>query len=192
MTAPAKKIDFDALYERYRALGEKVKAEIVGGEIRVSPRPRPRHTRAASVLGVRLGGSFNWDSDDGPGGWVILDEPELRFGDEIRCPDLAAWRLERYVEPEDNPIELVPDWICEVLSPTTARIDRTEKMPLYAGHGVDFFWIVDPANQTLEVFRREGEVWVVASTHGAGDMAQPEPFGEVPLDVGALFRVPGQ
>ncbi len=137
VTSAARDGDFDALYARYRALPSTTKAEIVAGQIRTLPRPRPRHVRAASVLGMRLGRAFSWDSDDGSGGWVILDEPELRLKDEVRASDLAGWRLERYDEPEDNPITLVPDWICEVLSPTTARFDRGEKMPLYAECGVE-------------------------------------------------------
>lgn len=191
MSRPATEDEFKALYARYRALGEGVRAEIVAGEIRTVPAPRPRHVRAASVLGIRLGGSHGFDSDDGPGGWVILLESELRFGDEIRIPDLAAWRVERYQEPEDNPIELVPDWICEILSPSTARSDRTEKMPLYARHGVAHLWIVDPAHRTLEVYRREGELWVVAGSFEGEDRVAAEPFLDPPLDLGVLWRVPG-
>lgn len=183
---------FARLYAQYRGLPEGTKAEIVAGELRVLPRPRPKHVRAASVLGIRLGRRFGWDCDEGPGGWVILDEPELRFSDEIRAPDLAGWRVERYEEPEDNPITLIPDWICEVLSPTTARADRAEKMPLYAEHGVDFLWIVDPLMKTLEVYRREGSMWVVSSTHGDADIVHAEPFGAEPLQLGALWRVPGK
>ena len=189
--AEARDDDFDALYARYAALPEGTKAEIVAGEIRVLPRPRPRHVRSASVLGARLLRSFGWDSDDGPGGWVILHEPELRLEDEIRAPDLAGWRLERYVEPEDNPITLVPDWVCEVLSPTTAKFDRSEKMPLYARCGVGHLWIVDPAMKTLEVYRSEGKGWVVVSSHGDDDQIAPEPFDAVPFDLGSLWRVPG-
>lgn len=191
MSDAAETEGFEALYARYRALPEGAKAEIVAGEIRTLPRPRPRHVRAASVLGIRLGGQFGWDADGGPGGWVILDEPELRLADEIRAPDVAGWRLERYVEPDDNPITLVPDWICEVLSPTTARSDRVEKMPLYAEQGVEWLWIVDPANKTLEIYRREGAMWVVRANHAADDIARLEPFDAVPFDVGALWRVPG-
>jgi Uma2 family endonuclease len=192
MVSHAPRSVFEALYERYRALPEGTKAEVVGGEIRVSPRPRPLHVRVASALGARLGRSFGWDSDTGPGGWVILDEPELRLGDEIRTPDLAGWRAERYDEPEDNPITLVPDWICEILSPTTARVDRAEKMPLYARHGVGHLWIVDPMGRTLEIYRRAGSQWVVVSSHGAEDQVQPEPFDSVPFDLGALWRLPAK
>ncbi len=183
---------FDGLYEEYQALPEGTKAEIVGGQVRVLPRPRPRHVRVSSTLGARLGRNFGWDSDTGPGGWVILDEPELRLGDEVRAPDLAGWRVERYEEPEENPITLVPDWICEVLSPTTARVDRAEKMPLYANHGVGHLWIVDPLAQTLEVYRREGTQWVVVASYGADDQVQSEPFDAIPFDLGVLWRLPGK
>ena len=191
MSDSARDDGFRALYARYRALPEGTRAEIVGGEIRVLPRPRPRHVRAASVLGARLLRKFGWDADDGPGGWVILDEPELRLEDEIRAPDLAGWRLERYQEPEDNPVTLVPDWVCEVLSATTAKFDRSEKMPLYARCGVSHLWTVDPAMRTLEIYRREGTVWAVVSSHGADDVVTPEPFDAVPFDLGTLWRVPG-
>ena len=182
---------FEDLYSEYRALPEGTKAEIVGGEVRVLPRPRPRHVRVSSTLGARLGRSFGWDSDTGPGGWVILDEPELRLGDEVRAPDLAGWRVERYEEPEENPITLVPDWICEVLSPTTARVDRAEKMPLYANHGVGHLWIVDPLAETLEVYRREATRWVVVASYGADDRVQPD-FDAVPFDLGVLWKLPGK
>ena len=191
MTDPRSKAPFDELYARYRELPEGTKAEIVAGDIRVLPRPRPRHVRASTRLGTRLGRAFDWDAGDGePGGWVILMEPELRLGDEVRAPDLAAWRVERYEEYEDNPITLVPDWICEVLSPTTARSDRAEKMPLYAEHGVEYLWIVDPGMKTLEVYRRERALWVVASTHGEDDQVRAVPFDAIELDLGALWRIP--
>lgn len=181
---------FERAYAEYKALPEGTKAEVVAGEVRVLPRPRPRHARAAGALGTRLGQTYGWDSDDGPGGWVLLPEPELRLGDQIRAPDLGGWRVERYVEPEDNPIELVPDWVCEILSPTTARADRTEKMPLYAEHGVAHLWIVDPVMKTLEVYRREGALWVVSSTHAGDDEVCAEPFGVRAIDLGALWRMP--
>jgi Uma2 family endonuclease len=190
VTESAPHSDFESLYSQYRALPEGTRAEIANGEVRVLPRPRPRHVRVASSLGARLSNVFGWDTQAGPGGWVILDEPELLFGEDVRCPDLAGWRVERYEEPEDNPITLVPDWICEVLSPSTARSDRVEKMPLFAEHGVGHLWLIDPIAETLEVYRREGSLWVVASTHGADPQARPEPFGALPLDLDSLFRTP--
>ncbi len=192
VTQARARVPFDEVYARYRELPEGTEAEIVAGEIRVLPRPRPRHVRAATRLSSRLGRAFDWDvgDDDGPGGWVLLAEPELRLGDDVRAPDLAGWREERYVEADDNPITLVPDWICEVLSPSTARSDRAEKMPLYAQHGVHHLWIVDPAMKTLEVYRREDSTWIVASTHGDDDKIRAVPFDAVELDLGALWRLP--
>ena len=186
----ARRIDFETLYARYRALPEGTKAEIAGGEIRVLPRPRPRHVRATSVLGVRLGSTFGFDAD-GPGGWVILVEPELRLGDEIRAPDLVGWRLERYEEPEDGPFTVVPDWVGEVLSSSTAKDDRAEKMPLFAAHGVQHLWLIDPGLRTLEVYRREGRLWLALGTHAEDARVHAEPFDALELDLGALFRVPG-
>lgn len=190
MDVAAQRDDFAMLYARYHALPEGTKAEIVAGTIRMLPRPLPRHARAASVLGARLLNQFDWDSDGGLGGWVFLDEPELRLKNEIRAPDLAGWRVERYQQPEHNPIELVPDWICEVLSPSTARFDRQEKMPLYASCGVNYLWMVDPAKQTLEVYRREGAAWALASRHSAEEPTAAVPFEAAPFDLGALWRRP--
>ena len=97
---------FEQLYEQYRSLPEGTKAEIVNGEVRVLPRPRPRHVRAASVLGARLGHQYGWDSDEGPGGWVILDEPELHLGQDVLVPDLAGWRREHI--PEEASVRVLP------------------------------------------------------------------------------------
>jgi len=135
------------------------------------PRPRPRHVRSASRLGSLLDNVFGFDSD-GPGGWVILDEPEIRFGEELRNPDLAGWRADRYEEPDDGPYVVIPDWICEVLSPRTAQVDRGEKMPLYARHRVE-------------------HLWLALVTHGGEARIRVEPFESVELDLGALWRKPG-
>jgi len=180
---------FDAVYARYAALPRGTKAEIVDGQVRVLPRPRAPHIRAASRLGGRLESAFGFDAD-GPGGWVILDEPELRLGDEIRAPDLAGWRAERYVDATDGPFTVVPDWVCEVLSPSTARYDRSEKMPLFAAQEVGHFWIVDPQGETLEVYRREGALWLAVASFGGDVHVRAEPFDAVELDLGALWRLP--
>ncbi len=193
MADPVRADPFDAIYATYRALPEGTKAEIVAGgtEIRVLPRPRARHVKAATRLGRALGNHFEFDADDGPGGWVILIEPELRLGDEIRAPDLVGWRAERYEEPDDGPFLVAPDWVGEVLSPSTTRYDRSEKMPLFARHGVSHLWLVDPAERTLEVYRREGELWLLLGTHAGDAEVRAEPFDAVALDLGALWRVPG-
>jgi len=181
---------FEALWRELEALPEGQKGEIVAGRVRLLPRPAFPHARVTSKLGGALYG-FDFDSD-GPGGWVILDEPDLRIGDELRSPDLAGWRVERFVAPEGSgPFTLAPDWVCEVLSPSTAKYDRGEKMPLYARHGVSHLWLIDPEAKTLEVYRREGELWVVLGTHAEDAVVRVPPFDAIELALGRLWSMPG-
>ena len=121
---------------------------------------------------------------------MILAEPRIRFGDECRVPDFAGWRKERYVRPDGSgPYEVVPDWVCELLSKSTAVEDRTEKLPLYAKHGVRYAWILDAIAQTLEVFRLEGGCWLLAQTFGADAKVRAEPFDAIEIDL-TLFWGP--
>ena len=190
MSEPAERDLFETLWEELDAVPEGYFAEIVAGEVRVLPRPGLKHARAASKLGATLDGSFGFDSD-GPAGWVLLDEPDLRIGDELRSPDLAGWRTERFVAPEGRgPFLVAPDWICEVLSSSTAKYDRAEKMPLYARHGVSHLWLIDPSARTLEVYRRSGELWLALATHAEDACVHAEPFELMGFELGALWRLP--
>ena len=128
-------------------------AEIVDGELHASPRPAPRHARAGSLLGSRSQGRTA-SRLGGPGGWWILDEPELHFGQNVLVPDLAGWRRTRMPRlPDTAFFPLAPDWVCEILSPSTALLDRAKKLAIYAREGVAYAWIVDPLAGTLEVMR---------------------------------------
>lgn len=163
-------------------------AEIIDGELVVSPRPASPHARAATLLGGDLVSPFDRDPGGlgGPGGWWLLLEPELHFADDVLVPDWAGWRRERMPRMQDVPyFTLAPDWVCEVISPSTGRIDRSRKMRIYAREGVAHLWFVDPLVQTLEVYRLEdgpdGGRWVVTATHGADDVVAAEPFAAVRL-----------
>ena len=126
-------------------------AEILDGELFLSPRPASRHARATSLLGSELTGAFDRESGNpaGPGGWWILDEPELHFGSDVVVPDIAGWRRERMPRIPDAPwFDLAPDWLCETLSPSTARIDRTRKLAIYAREGIRHVWLVDPMQRS--------------------------------------------
>ncbi len=159
--------------------------EIIGGELHAQPRPSPRHARAESRLLSRLDRSF--DDDDGPGGWIILAEPELHFGEDILVADLAGWRRERLPLLPESAITVAPDWICEILSPSTARKDRGMKLPIYAAQGVANAWLVDPVAQTVEVFRLENGHWLLLMTYG-GDMPMAaEPFAAVTIDLERIW-----
>ena len=171
------------------ALPENVVGEIVSGELRVSPRPAGPHSVAQSVLGALLLPPFQLN-DPGPGGWWILDEPELHQGENVVVPDLAGWRRHRMPEPPDGPfIELPPDWLAEILSPSTARLDRVEKLPLYAQAGVPSVWLIDPIARTLEVLRLEHGRWTIVGVHGASDVVHAEPFDAIGLSLPLLWGV---
>jgi hypothetical protein len=162
-------------------------AEIIGGELRLSNRPAGPAIAVASALGDELGPPFK-RGRGGPGGWLILDEPELHFGDEIVVPDLAGWKRERMpVVPDAAFITLAPDWVCEVLSPSTERTDRAEKLPLYASVGVGHAWLVHPRRRTLEAFRLHEGKWLTLAVHKDTDRVRIEPFDAIELDLAMLW-----
>ncbi len=173
-----------ARYEELLGLPDNVVGEILAGELHATPRPAPRHARAATALTGSLWDPFDSGSG-GPGGWWILDEPELHLGEDVLVPDLAGWRRERLPAlPETAWFELAPDWVCEVLSPSTARLDRGVKMGIYAREQVPFLWLVDPDARTLEVYRLEGRHWLLLTTLKENDPVRQPPFDatEFPLD----------
>ena len=179
-----------ASYEDILAAPEHLVAEILDGELFLSPRPATRHANASSVLGAEILGAFHRPPGDPerPGGWWILDEPELHFRDDVVVPDLAGWRRERLPRiPDAAWIELAPDWLCETLSPSTAAIDRGRKLRIYAREGVRHAWLLDPIARTLEVLALAGDRWVVAAVHTGADVVRPEPFAAVEVDMARLW-----
>jgi len=189
MATPAHPDRRQALYEAYRAVPEHQRAEIIDGTLYVSPRPAPRHANATSVLGGELNGAFQ-RGRGGPGGWWILDGPELQLVPlEPMSPDLAGWRVERMPAlPETAYFTLAPDWACEVLSRSTESVDRSKKLPIYAAHGVSHVWLVDPAAKTLEVHTLgDDRRWRDVRIHEGDVRVRAEPFTAIELDLGALW-----
>ena len=184
MAEPARK---RATYDDLLRLPDNLVAEIIDGELVTSPRPAPAHARAASSLGGELYGPFD-RGKNGPGGWIILDEPELHLRGQVLVPDLAGWRRERMPElPDAAAFELAPDWVCEVLSPSTAARDRADKVPIYLREGVSYVWLVDPLNQTLEAFRLDGTAYRLLGTWRGNAAVRVEPFTALELDLSALW-----
>lgn len=180
-------IERSATYEDLLAVPSHLVAELVGGTLHTSPRPAPPHANAASVLGADLNRAYQ-RGHGGPGGWFILDEPELHLGRDVCVPDVAGWRRERMPTlPSEAFFALPPDWICEVLSPSTARFDRVEKMPVYAQHGVGHLWLVDPAATTLEIYRLRDGHWTRIAAHGGEEVVRAEPFQEMAIDLSELW-----
>ena len=185
-----------ATYADVLAAPPNLVAEVVFGVLYTHPRPAGPHTRAASLLGMELGGPFD-RGRGGPGGWIILDEPELHFGEDIVVPDLAGWRRERLPEvPDEAYFTLAPDWVCEVISPATGAFDRGDKMHVYAGARVPHVWLLDPVARTLEVFRlaparksrraRPGD-WTLVDVWHDDARVSAEPFDAFELELGALW-----
>lgn len=174
-------------YEDILALPEHLVGEILGGRLVTHPRPAPKHARAYSILGGKLTGPFD-EGTDGPGGWWILDEPEIHIGPDIVVPDLAGWRRERLPRlPETAWFELAPDWLAEILSPSTARIDRAEKLPLYARWAVAHVWLIDPDLRTLEAYENQGGRWVWLATLKDADEVRLPPFEAVGFTLAGLW-----
>ena len=162
-------------------------AEIVDGTLHTHPRPAAPHARASSSLGVKIGGPFDYDTD-GPGGWWIIDEPELHFGEDILVPDLAGWRRERMPEyPDTAYFTLAPDWVCEVLSPSTRRLDLHGKRPVYAREGVEYLWLVDPTGRALEAFELRDGQWVLIGNAKDDEPVSIPPFDAITFSLGDLW-----
>jgi Uma2 family endonuclease len=154
-------------YDDLVRVPEHLVGEIAGGELYATPRPGSRH---------------------GPGGWWIRFEPELRLGDDVLVPDLAGWRRQRLPDfPDTASFTLAPDWACEVVSPSTERLDRSRKLPIYAREGVGHAWLVNPAARTLEVLRRDASHWLLLAVHGGDEVVRVEPFAAVALDLLVLW-----
>ena len=163
-------------------------AEIINGTLNTQPRPAARHGLASSYLGDELVGPFGKGRGDGPGGWWIIDEPELHLGDDILVPDLAGWRKETMPDyPDTAFFDLAPDWACEVLSPSTRKVDLLEKRPIYAREGVSHLWLVDPIAKGLEAFElRDGE-WVLIATLKDDDPVSVRPFDAITFSLADLW-----
>jgi len=185
MVTPAEKF---ATYEDLWDLPENMVGQIINGELVALPRPAPKHALAASHLGGELFTPFA-KGNGGPGGWIILDEPELHLLGDVVVPDLAGWRKSRLPQlPDTAYFELAPDWVCEILSPSTARLDRKTKMPWYAQIGVDYLWLIDPDNQTLEAYQRQEQQWLWLQTYAADDKVSVAPFDAISFDLFVLWN----
>ena len=162
-------------------------AEIVDGALYTHPRPAMPHVLASSRLGGELTGPFD-RGRGGPGGWWIIDEPELHLGEDIVVPDLAGWRRERMPEyPDTAYVTLAPDWICEVLSASTRRFDLHGKRPIYARESVAHLWLVDPTDRTLEAFELRAGHWVLIASAKDDDPISVRPFDAITFSLGDLW-----
>ena len=177
-----------ATYADLEALPENLVGELIAGVLYASPRPASPHALAAFRLGGELMGPFD-RGRGGPGGWLLLFEPELHLGEDVLVPDLAGWRRERMPRmPRVVGFTLAPDWLCEVLSPSTRKLDRTAKLPVYARAGVRHVWLLDPLACSLEVFRLEASGYALQATHTGLGSVHAEPFEALALDLATVWQ----
>ena len=180
---------YRARYADLEALPPNVKAEIVNGELYMHAQPLQPHGNVIDGLAETLRPPF-MRGRGGPGGWWICSESQISFEDadwRTMVPDVAGWRRERAPNFPERYFEITPDWVCEVLSPSTRLHDRNVKGPAYAEEGVPHFWIVDPAFRLLECYENAGRAWKeVARFEGTAQVAVP-PFEAVPFDLADLW-----
>ena len=163
-------------------------AEIVAGSHYIHPRPRMRHSAVIGAVGYEMIGAFQ-KGRGGPGGWWILIEPEIHLGDDVLVPDVVGWRRERLpVLPKDDAFAtLVPDWVCEVLSPSTRTFDLTTKRAAYAAHGVEHLWLIDPEALTVEAFRLVSGAWTLTAALAGDAEARVAPFDAIAFSLADLW-----
>ena len=178
---------YEDVYQKLLDLPENMVGEIIDGELHTQPRPAPKHALTSYVLGVELGAPYSIGRG-GPGGWWILDEPEIHLGEQVVVPDISGWKKDRMPQlPETHYFELAPDWVCEILSPSTAKKDRILKMPVYAKYGVKHIWLIDPIIKTLEAYRLENRFWKLVGSFSDEDRVAVEPFVETEIDLSLLW-----
>lgn len=178
-----------ATYQDVLDAPENMVAELIDATLYLSPRPGGPHSYVSSALGGELMPPFH-RGRGGPGGWVIIDEPELHLGLDVRVvvPDLAGWRRERMsTVPNDHKFRVVPDWVCEIASPSTMTYDRTKKLRVYADAGVKHVWLVHPGLRTLEVLRLVEDKWLIVGVFEETDRVRAEPFDAIELDLANLW-----
>ncbi len=186
--AKARRTDAE-LWAALEALPEGQKGEILDGELHVQPRPRSGHAFAGFSVGRRIANTYEDGPDgDGRGGWLILPEPGIELPDAPEvAPDFAGWRSERLEWDGASTIRVVPDWVCEVLSPSNASYDRRVKFPFYARVGVPWLWVADPRERTIEIRRLENGRWSVVATFADDEAMRAPPFEEVEIPLARVW-----
>jgi Uma2 family endonuclease len=176
-----------ATYADIEALPPNMVGEILFGSLVTHPRPSPRHGVAAMSVGSLVTQRFQF-GNGGPGEWIFIVEPELHFGPHVVVPDIAGWRKERTSGIAEKAwIETSPDWLCEVLSPSTEKYDRSDKQRIYATYSVGHVWHVNPIAKLLEVYERQNKVWLQTHVFKDQETVSAPPFESLTFNLGLLW-----
>jgi len=188
---PTEETAQDAIYREYMNAPPNMVAEVLEGKLHAQPRPASKHAKAYSRLGRKIGEPFDSDDGDDSGGWWIINEPELRFGpneEDILVPDIAGWRRTNMpTYPDVSYFTLAPDWVCELPSLSTEKIDRTVKRAIYAREGVRYLWLVDPRKKTLEAFELRDGGWALLSSLAGDVQVSLPPFEAISFPLRSLW-----
>ena len=176
-----------ATYKDLCEVPDHMVAELIGGDLWVSPRPIVRHSYCAAMLAAELMAPFG-QGRGGPGGWWILPECEIHMRGDVLVPDLAGWRRASLPsDPSGAYMSQPPDWACEITSPSTGKLDRVLKAGIYAREGVRHLWLVDPPKRALEVLKLAGGTYVPLLELKEDQLAAAEPFEAVPFPLQRLW-----
>lgn len=187
MKPASKAADYDAIYADLARLPENFVGEIIDGELHAHPRPSPRHAQVSIAVSANLY-QRHQSGSGGSDGWRILVEPELKIVEQILVPDVAGWRTSTLPQlPDSNQITIRPDWVCEVLSPSTEATDRNRKLPIYAGSGVGHAWLIDPINRTVEVFVLKDDYTKPVMVVRDSEELKAPPFESTTIDLNEMF-----
>jgi len=179
-----------ATYEDLCAVPDHLVAEIIYGVLETHPRPAPPHSFSEVSLADEFVGPFQ-KGRGGPGGWVFAMEPELHLGAHVLVPDIAGWRVENMPHlPQTAYFETVPDFVCEILSPSTEAKDRGPKRRIYAEFGVGYLWYLNPVAKLLETFQLRDKQWLLFDTFQDGDDVKAPPFDAVTISMTNLWPLP--
>ena len=179
----------DLLYQQLEQLPDNLTGEVINGQLHTSPRPAGPHGLVTSILGMDIGTAYH-RGRNGPGGWWIIDEPECHLPmHDICVPDIAGRRRETMPEiPQDQRFTTAPDWICEVISPSTTNLDRTEKLPSYAQCGVEYLWLIDPLAKVAEILQLSDDNFLLLGTHCGDKQFCAPPFDAIIIDMADLWQ----
>ena len=175
--------------DEFLASRADARVELIRGSVVEKASPSGEHSSAQSAIDRRVGHRF--DRKPGgrwPGGWWFFVELDIRIRSEMLRPDLCGFRRDRLPhKPSGRPIDVIPDWVCEILSPSNANVDRVEKLQSYFEGGVKHYWIVDPIDGRLEILRRTDLAYAVVQTAHRGQRLNPEPFEALEFSVDELL-----
>jgi len=171
---------------------EKPYYELLDGELSQKAAPLFSHGRLQPRLANQLIRHFGDDAaDDEPGGWWIGTEVHVQLAtQDAVVPDLVGWRMDRCPEaPAGFPVKIRPDWICEIVSPSNPSRDTVRKLRIYHRASIPHYWLADPEQQSLTVFRWQPEGYLVTLSAQPPEQVRPEPFDAVEYSVAALLGI---